>query len=282
MKKLSIFLIFTLISYIFSTSANLDLKSDQVILSGSNIAFIIILTPSAATTTSALTGNLVSTSDPTKTLAFTCTAPSGAKSAATEVDCATSPNEAGTYKLSSSGLTFTATDGESNAVTPELGTTTMDIFLASDNGVPSGITLDLKGSQTIKTGTNIELVLTVKPAGKPILVSAISGLELVLSTSDSTKTSLTCTISSATTCAKDTDTEFKCTAASITAEGTYKLGGTLTLTSKQLDGTAISGVTPSIGTTTLTVSNSSGDDSKPNTSKYLNISFCLFLMLLFF
>jgi len=282
MKKLSIFLIFTLISYIFSTSANLDLKSDQVILSGSNIAFVIILTPSAATTTTALTGNLVSTSDPTKTLAFTCTAPSGAKSAATEVECATSPNEAGTYKLSSSGLTFTATDAAEAAVTPELGTTTMDIFLASDIGVPSGITLDLKGSQTIKTGTNIELVLTVKPAGKPILVSAISGLELVLSTSDSTKTSLTCTISSATACAKDTDTEFKCTAASITAEGTYKLGGTLTLTSKQLDGTAISGVTPSIGTTTLTVSNSSGEDPKPNTSKYLNISFCLFLMLLFF
>ena len=281
MKKLSIFLIFTLISYIFSISANLDLKSDQVILSGSNIAFVIILTPSAATTTTALTGNLVSTSDPTKTLAFTCTAPSGAKSAATEVDCATSPNEAGTYKLSSSGLTFTATDADGD-VTSELGTTTMDIFLASDIGVPSGITLDLKGSQTIKTGTNIELVLTVKPAGKPILVSAISGLELVLSTSDSTKTSLTCTISSATACTKDTDTEFKCTAASITAEGTYKLGGTLTLTSKQLDGTAISGVTPSIGTTTLTVSNSSGDDSKPNTSKYLNISFCLFLMLLFF
>ena len=281
MKKLSIFLIFTLISYIFSSSANLDLKSDQVILSGSNIAFVIILTPSAATTTTALSGNLVSTSDPTKTLAFTCTAPTGAKSDATEVNCQTSPNEAGTYKLSSSGLTFTATDADGD-VTSELGTTTMDIFLASDIGVPSGITLDLKGSQTIKTGTNIELVLTVKPAGKPILVSAISGLELVLSTSDSTKTSLTCTISSATACAKDTDTEFKCTAASITAEGTYKLGGTLTLTSKQLDGTAISGVTPSIGTTTLTVSNSSGDDSKPNTSKYLNISFCLFLMLLFF
>ena len=281
MKKLSIFLIFTLISYIFSSSANLDLKSDQVILSGSNIAFVIILTPSAATTTTALSGNLVSTSDPTKTLAFTCTAPTGAKSDATEVNCQTSPNEAGTYKLSSSGLTFTATDADGD-VTSELGTTTMDIFLASDIGVPSGITLDLKGSQTIKTGTNIELVLTVKPAGKPILVSAISGLELVLSTSDSIKTSLTCTISSATACAKDTDTEFKCTAASITAEGTYKLGGTLTLTSKQLDGTAISGVTPSIGTTTLTVSNSSGDDSKPNTSKYLNISFCLFLMLLFF
>ena len=281
MKKLSIFLIFTLISYIFSTSANIDLKSGQVILSGSDIPFVIVLTPSASTTTSALSGSLVSTSDSTKTLAFTCTAPDGAKTEATDVNCKTTPTEAGTYKISSTGLTFTATDG-TNPVTPELGTTTMDIFLASDNGVPSGITLDLKGSQTIKTGTNIELVLTVKPAGKPILVSAISGLELVLSTSDSTKTSLTCTISSATACAKDTDTEFKCTAASITAEGTYKLGGTLTLTSKQVDGTAITTVTPTIGTTTLTVSNSSGEDPKPNTSKYLNISFCLFLMLLFF
>lgn len=282
MKKLSIFLIFTLISYIFSTSANIDLKSGQVIVSGSNVAFVIILTPSGSTTTSALSGNLVSTSDPTKTLAFTCTAPSGAKTEATEVNCETSPNEAGTYKISSSGLTFTATDSETNAVTSELGTTTIDIFLASDIGVPTGITLDLKGSQTIKTGTNVELVLTVKPAGKPILVSAISGLELVLSTSDSTKTSLTCTISSAKTCAKDTDTEFKCTAASITTEGTYKLGGTLTFTSTQLDGTAISSVNPTIGTTTLTVSNSSGEDPKPNTSKYLNISFSLFLMLLFF
>ena len=282
MKKLSIFLIFTLISYIFSTSANIDLKSGQVILSGSNIPFVIVLTPSAATTTSALSGNLVSTSDSTKTLEFTCTAPEGAKSVATDVNCKTTPTEAGTYKISSTGLTFTAVDGETNTVTSELGTTTMYIFLASDNGIPTGITLDLKGSQTIKTGTNIELVLTVKPAGKAIFVSAISGLELVLSTSDSTKTSLTCTISSATACTKDTDTEFKCTAASITAEGTYKLGGTLAFTSKQVDGTAITTVTPTIGTTTLTVSNSSGDDSKPDSSKYLNISFCLFLMLLFF
>ena len=280
MKKLSIFLIFTLISYIFSISANIDLKSGQVILSGNDKPFVIVVTPSASTTVTALSGNLVSTSDSTKTLAFTCTAPGSAITAATDVNCVTSPTEAGTYKISS-GITFTASDG-TNSVTSELGETTMNIFLASDIGVPTGITLDLKGSQTIKTGTNVELVLTVKPAGKPILVSAISGLELVLSTSDSTKTSLTCTISSATACAKDTDTEFKCTAASITTEGTYKLGGTLTLTSKQLDGTAISGVTPSIGTTTLTVSNSSGDDSKPNTSKYLNISFCLFLMLLFF
>ena len=282
MKKLSIFLIFTLISYIFSTSANINLKSGQVIVSGNDKPFVIVVTPSASTTVTALSGNLVSTSDSTKTLAFTCTAPGSAITAATDVNCETSPTEAGTYKISSSGLTFTAKDGENAAVTSQLGETTMNIFLASDIGVPTGITLDLKGSQTIKTGTNVELVLTVKPAGKPILVSAISGLELVLSTSDSTKTSLTCTISSATVCAKDTDTEFKCTAASITTEGTYKLGGTLTFTSTQLDGTAISGVNPTIGTTTLTVSNSSGEDPKPNTSKYLNISFSLFLMLLFF
>jgi hypothetical protein len=146
--------------------------------------------------------------------------------------------------------------------------------------------LDLKASQTIKTGTSVELKLAVKPYGLDIKVTKIEGLELVLSTSASTKTTITCTIASATTVSKAAATDFTCAAASISTEGTYKLGGTLALTATKSDDSALSGITPSVGEITLTVSdktesNTDNGDSKSD-SKYLNVSLCLFLILFFF
>ena len=120
--------------------------------------------------------------------------------------------------------------------------------------VKGSIVVDLKASQTIKTGTSVELKLAVKPYGLDIKVTKIEGLELVLSTSASTKTTITCTITSATTVSKAAATDFTCTAASISTEGTYKLGDTLALTATKSDDSALSDITPSVGETSLTVS----------------------------
>ena len=61
------------------------------------------------------------------------------------------------------------------------------------------------------------------------------------------KTTITCTIALAITVTKATETDFTCTAESISTEGTYKLGGTLALTATKSDDSALSDITPSVG-----------------------------------
>lgn len=264
-----------------------DILSGQTLQPGNEKNLVLTITPTgAAIKVSSITGIQLSLSG--TTVSITCTINDPIDCAAgdpTNISCQTGAiSSEGDYVLSGTlAVTGKLSDGTTNIdTTLETGNTALTVDDdAVEVDILTAVKVDIKGSQTIKTGTDVEFKLTVTPTGANIKVTVISGLELVLSTSSSTKTTITCTIASATTCNKNTATDFTCKASSITTEGSYKLGGTLTFTATKSDDSSL-GVDPSIGTTTLTVSNSSGEDPKPNTSKYLNISFCLFLMLLFF
>ena len=270
-----------------------DILSGQTLQPGNEKNLVLTITPTgAAIKVSSISGIQLSLSGEVgTTLSITCTITQPidcAAGEATNIPCQTGAiSSEGNYVLSGTlAVAGKLSDGTTNiastGIVLETGNTALTVDEdAVEVDILTAVKVDIKGSQTIKTGTDVEFKLTVTPTGANIKVTVISGLELVLSSSSSTKTTITCTIASATTCNKNTATDFTCKASSITTEGSYKLGGTLTFTATKSDDSSL-GVDPSIGTTTLTVSNSSGDDSKPNTSKYLNISFCLFLMLLFF
>ena len=269
-----------------------DILSGQTLQPGNNKNLVLTITPTgAAIKVSSISGIQLSLSGAAATVSITCTITQPINCAAgapTNIPCQTGAiSSEGDYVLSGTlAVTGKLSDGTTNIASTGIVLETGNSALTVDEDavevdILTAVKVDIKGSQTIKTGTDVEFKLTVTPTGANIKVTVISGLELVLSTSSSTKTTITCTIASATTCNKNTATDFTCKASSISTEGSYKLGGTLTFTATKSDDSSL-GVNRSIGTTTLTVSNSSGDDSKPNTSKYLNISFCLFLMLLFF
>jgi hypothetical protein len=269
-----------------------DIFADQTLKPGNNKDLVLTITPTgAAIKVSSISGIQLSLSGEATTVSITCTITEPINCAAgeaTNIPCQTGAiSSEGNYVLSGTlAVTGKLSDGTTNIVTTNTDLETGNTALTVSNDavevdILTAVKVDIKGSQTIKTGTDVEFKLTVTPTGASIKVTVISGLELVLSSSSSTKTTITCTIASSTTCTKNTATDFTCKAASITTEGTYKLGGTLTFTATKSDDSSL-GVEPSIGTNTLTVSNSSGEESKPNTSKYLNISFSLFLMLLFF
>ena len=270
-----------------------DILSGQTLQPGNNKNLVLTITPTgAAIKVSSISGIQLSLSGEVgTTVSITCTITQPidcASGEATNIPCQTGAiSSEGNYVLSGTlAVAGKLSDGTTNIASTGIVLETGNSALTVDEDavevdILTAVKVDIKGSQTIKTGTDVEFKLTVTPTGANIKVTVISGLELVLSTSSSTKTTITCTIASATTCNKNTATDFTCKASSITTEGSYKLGGTLTFTATKSDDSSL-GVDPSIGTTTLTVSNSSGEDPKPNTSKYLNISFCLFLMLLFF
>ena len=278
MKKLSFILCLTLITYIFSQTA--DLKESQTITTGNNKEFIIEVTPAESTTITAISGQLVLSSSSSTLVDYTCTVDSNGISAKTDVTCTASFSSEGTYKLSTLSATVS---GSQVSYTPGSKTMTVEAAAAA-GGSLTAIKIDLKSSQTVKSGSDVEIKLSVTPTGAAIKVSEISGLELVLSTNSSEKTDITCTISSAVTCAAGSATDFTCKS-TISTEGTYKLNGNdLTFTATLSDNSAISGVEPTIGTTTLTVSNTSSSttSSSSDNSKYLNVSLCLFFILLFF
>ena len=266
-----------------------DILSGQTLQPGNEKNLVLTITPTgAAIKVSSISGIQLSLSGTTVSITCTITEPINcAAGDPTNISCRTGTISEGNYVLSGTlavagKLSDGSTDIASSGISLQTGNTALTVDdEAVEVDILTAVKVDIKGSQTIKTGTDVEFKLTVTPTGANIKVTVISGLELVLSSSSSTKTTITCTIASATTCNKNTATDFTCKASSITTEGSYKLGGTLTFTATKSDDSSL-GVDPSIGTTTLTVSNSSGEDPKPNTSKYLNISFSLFLMLLFF
>ena len=242
-KKLTFFIYFNLISYIFSVPSA-ALKESQTLNGGENVSFIIIVTPEASTSVTVISGKLEDNSDSSKKVAFTCTAP-GTITEATDVVCTSPLTDASTYKLSTDSWTFTATATSGGRAV------TIDLLGAGTMVVIGSIVVDLKANQTIKTGSNVELKLTVTSYGLAIKVTKIEGLEFVLSTSASTKTTITCIIASAITVSKATATDFTCTAESISTEGTYKLGVTLALTARDSDNNSFSGITPSVSETKL-------------------------------
>ncbi len=160
----------------------------------------------------------------------------------------------------------------------------LSLFVFVSTAAPSGIAIDLVASQTITAGTNVEVKLSVKPAGEAMVLKALSGLKIK---KDSTSVDLTCTIADAgIACAADTATTVPCTA-TLSVAGTYSLAGTVSLTATESDGTAIgTPATPTLGETTATVNaagnsgtggSSNGGSDTNNGSKFMEISFLLLL-----
>lgn len=167
----------------------------------------------------------------------------------------------------------------------------LSLFVFVSTTAPTAIAIDLVASQTITAGTNVEVKLSVKPTGNAMVLKALSGLKIK---KDSTSVDLTCTIATAgIACAADTATTVPCTA-TLSVAGSYALDNSVTvaLTVTESDGTAIaSPPTPSLGNTAATVnaaSSGSGDNSSSGNSgsgnsaeeegsKFMGISFLLFL-----
>ena len=153
---------------------------------------------------------------------------------------------------------------------------------------PSAIAIDLVGSQTITAGSNVEVKLTVSPTGGDMSLSALSGVKIK---TGSTSVTLTCTIANAIACTTTTAGVVPCTA-TLSVAGSYTLDGTSSVTyTATSDGSPLTSVTPTLGTTAATVStaannggsnnsgsnnNDSGDNDKDG-SNYIRISFILLL-----
>lgn len=164
----------------------------------------------------------------------------------------------------------------------------LSLFVFVSTEAPSAIAIDLVASQTITAGTNVEVKLSVKPTGNPMTLKTLTGLKL--KKDSSTSVDLTCTIADAgIVCAAGTATTVPCTA-TLSVAGSYTLDGTPALTAT--DGTnSITAPSPSLGNTAATVnaaSNGSGDNSgsgnsgsgnsaEEEGSKFMGISFLLFL-----
>ena len=161
-------------------------------------------------------------------------------------------------------------------------------LIAFANSAATGFAIDLVGSQTITAGSNVEVKLTVSPTGGDMSLSALSGVKIK---TGSTSVTLTCTIANAITCTTTTAGVVPCTA-TLSVAGSYTLDSTSSVTyTATSDGSPLSSVTPTLGTTAATVStaannggsnnsgsnnNDSGDNDKDG-SNYIRISFILLL-----
>ena len=143
-KKLTFFIYFTLISYIFSVPSA-ALKESQTLNGGENVSFIIIVTPEASTSVTVISGKLEDNSDSSKKVAFTCTAP-GTITEATDVVCTSPLTDASTYKLSTDSWTFTATATSGGRAV------TIDLLGAGTMVVIGSIVVDLKANLLINKG----------------------------------------------------------------------------------------------------------------------------------
>ena len=240
------FIVLLLISYIFTqdpTSVTLDLKGSQTLTTRDRQVKLTV-TADKAITLSGLT-NLVlqSTEDPSSTISLTCEnlAASCAADTATEVTCTVASLTAGSYKLASSGaISMTATGANEQATTGPTPLvvetpTTITVSAPASNNPPTGVTLDLKGSQSLTT-TNTQVKLTVTAVGNPMTLSGLTNLVLQSTETAATTIPLTCE-NLAASCAADTATEVTCTVASLPAD-TYKLAssGTISMTATYNDG----------------------------------------------
>ena len=138
------------------------------------------------------------------------------------------------------------------------------IFTASP---PTGVTLDLKGSQTLTTSDR-EVILTVTAADNPMTLSSLTNLVLQSTVTPATTIPLTCE-NLAASCTAGTPKEVTCTVASLPADS-YKLAasGAISMTATYNDGSqdkAVEGVTPAVAAspTTITVSQTSVNNEPP-------------------
>ena len=156
---------------------------------------------------------------------------------------------------------------------------------------PSGITVDLSGNQSLKTGQNVDVKLKVTAAGNGMVLKTLTGLKFQLSAEVSVD--ITCTIAEAgVECAADTAKEITCKIATLSNAGSYKLAGTAALTGTEIADSNpqdLSNPTITLGTTTATVTadgegetkETGNTDSNSNTngSKFLGVSSILLLLI---
>ena len=249
------FIVLLLISYIFTaeppTGVTLDLKASQTLATTDKDVILTVTAAGNPMTLSALT-NLVLQSGTSTTIALTCTFATPVSCTAntpTDVTCTVASLTAGTYQLAvadSQTLSMTATynDGENdvavpNTVVPAVNKPPTSITVSApivNNDPPTGVTLDLKASQTLAT-TDKDVILTVTAAGNTMTLSALTNL--VLQSGTSTTIALTCTFATPVSCTANTPTDVTCTVASLTA-GTYQLAvadsQTLSMTATYNDG----------------------------------------------
>lgn len=161
----------------------------------------------------------------------------------------------------------------------------LSLFVFVSTAAPTAIAIDLVASQTITAGTNVEVKLSVTASTNGMVLKTLSGLKL--KKDSSTSVDLTCTIATAgITCTAGTAATVPCTA-TLSVAGSYTLDGTPALTGFEADGTTtLTPPTPSLGTTAATVNaassgsgdnSGSGDSDDEDGSKFIGISFLLFL-----
>ena len=153
------------------------------------------------------------------------------------------------------------------------------------SAAPSAINIDLKSGQSLSTGTNVGVKITVTATGEGMVLKTLTGLKFKLN--DTVSVDLTCSIgASGETCTAGTAKEITCTVASLTEVGTYKLDGTASITGTQSDGsTALTSPSATLGSTTATVTEAEDDDDdsndNDNSSKFLGIQSTLLLLISF-
>ena len=306
------FIVLLLISYIFTqdpTSVTLDLKGSQTLTTRDRQVKLTV-TADKAITLSGLT-NLVlqSTEDPSSTISLTCEnlAASCAADTATEVTCTVASLTAGSYKLASSGaISMTATGANEQATTGPTPLvvetpTTITVSAPASNNPPTGVTLDLKGSQSLTT-TNTQVKLTVTAVGNPMTLSGLTNLVLQSTETAATTIALTCTFTTPVSCTANTAKEVTCKVAAPANAGTYKLAAasdkSISMSATYgSNSAAVSGVTPAVAATptTLTVNTASNNDntntntntnanseSDDDNSSFLKFSYIMFFIAFLF
>ena len=286
------FLLFVYISATAPTSITIDLKSGQSLSTGTSVGVTITVTAAGnGMVLKTLTGLKFKLND-TVSVDLTCSIGASGETCtadtAKEITCTVaSLTEAGTYTLDGT-VTMTATDSSDQSLTlptATLESTTATVTSAVAGADPTGITIDLKSSQKLSTGTNIGVKITVTPAGYGMVLKTLTGLKFKLN--DTVSVDLTCSIgASGETCTAGTAKEITCTVASLTEVGTYKLDGTASITGTQSDGsTALTSPSATLGSTTATVTEAEDDDDDSNdddnSSKFLGIQSTLLLLISF-
>ena len=154
----------------------------------------------------------------------------------------------------------------------------------------SGVEFDLKSGQSVATGSNVAVSITITVSGATGDSEAFKTGTFTLVKSDDTSTTatLTCNLATAVTVNYGTPGEASCTIATLSTAGTYKLSA---VTAATTDGST-SNTNPSVKsngstlsvttkTTTADSSSSNSSDDDDDSSKFLN-SFSSFLFLILF
>ena len=282
MKSLNILITLSLITFSFC-DLTFNLATGQTKTTSASLAISILVTnddANNAVTLTAVSGLKIIKSG-SAAIALDCsgvTSTTIAQSESETISCTAASPPAGTYTLDG-----TATPSTTPSLTVTCLTTNSMIINDAQQQQQSGITISLKTGQSVNTGSNVEVKLTLTSTAVAT-VKTLTGLSLVKSDSDSVTSALTCSTTTAVSITASGSADFSCTAATLSTAGTYKLTGNNVAGTDTSDG-ALSVTLTVSSTNTITVTTASenpgNNNGGDNSSKYLNI-YSLFILLLFF